>query len=409
MPIGLIKQERADALVTERLPLLDAVRRTLEEHPEPVLDVLTRISPYKAAVFELRSAIETLAGAAEEVRAHRPRQLALLAVFMPSNVLLYSYVLYLLLPSLYTERVVVRPASVVREPFRDLHELLAAEHGLPIELSGASQREFVQVPVAAADLVVFTGAYRNAEQVRACLRPEQLMLFFGQGINPFVVGEHADLRRAAEDAIRIRLLNSGQDCFAPDVFLVHQAVRDGFVAELSARLASLKCGDYVDPQADYGPLYYDSALQHIAEYLRRNQERIVHGGRVDFRTGVVEPTVILGTMKGRPAVSELFAPVFNVVGYSALEQLRDCLTSPYFEERAMGAMVYGAEAEVTELLAAKHTVAVERTLLDVENGNRPFGGRGVMANYAALHRKLHAEPLLISKAVGDYLGHAGQP
>lgn len=41
-------------------------------------------------------------------------------------------------------------------------------------------------------------------------------------------------------------------------------------------------------------------------------------------------------------------------------------------------------------------------LTAVDDGNAPFGGRGHVANYIAYRGRLHAEPILISKAVAEH-------
>ncbi|MGW2377355.1 hypothetical protein [Kitasatospora sp. NPDC001683] len=74
-----------------------------------------------------------------------------------------------------------------------LHAMLAPVHGLPVELATTSQRDFLEEEARRADVVVFTGACRNAEQVRARHAPGQLFLFLGSGVNPFVVAPGADL------------------------------------------------------------------------------------------------------------------------------------------------------------------------------------------------------------------------
>ncbi|CAL99948.1 acyl-CoA synthetase (AMP-forming)/AMP-acid ligase II [Saccharopolyspora erythraea NRRL 2338] len=390
----------------ERLDALRAVEDFLRNERGAVLDVLTEISPLKTAESELASSLATLAGARAEVERHGPRRLSRLAVFMPSNVLCYSYVLYLLVPALYAERIAFRASAQVGAPARRLHELLAPVHGLPVHPHQVSQRRFVDEPVSEADVVVFTGAYDNAEQIRSRLRPEQLMLFFGQGVNPFVVASGADLDLAVADAVRIRMLNSGQDCFGPDVFLVDAAEADRFVELLVKRLGELRYGDYRDADADYGPLFYDSALQKATEYLRRNHERIVFGGRVDLRDRHLHPTVLVRSSSDDLVVEELFSPIFNVVVHHDREQLRAVLRTPFVTDRAMAAMVYGDDPETVELLARRHQVCHNRSILDAENGNRPFGGHGIVANYAAHRGRRVAEPLLVSKAVADHLSAA---
>ena len=102
-------------------------------------------------------------------------------------------------------------------------------------------------------------------------------------------------------------------------------------------------------------------------------------------------------------MEELFSPIFNVIRYDSAKQLQGRLSCGFFDERAMGAMVYGVDRDTVNLLAKRHTVCENSTLLDVDNGNKPFGGYGIIANYLAHRGKRVAEPLLISKAVADHL------
>ncbi|MFI6296481.1 aldehyde dehydrogenase family protein [Nonomuraea sp. NPDC050790] len=387
----------------ERVRGLRAVEEMLRDDPQPVIDILTEISLHRSVMAEIDAARATLAGAVEEVLTHGPARVRRLAAFMPSNVLLYSYVLYLLVPALFTERLTARPASVVADQLHRLHALLAPVHNLPIEVVAASQREFVTGQVASADVVIFTGAYSNAEQVRATLRDEQLFVFFGQGVNPFIVGPDAQVGRAVRDAMRVRLLNSGQDCYGPDVLYVHDSVKDAFVDGLTRAVAAARYGGNRDPEADYGSLWYDTAVEGSADYLRRNHEHIVAGGAIDFRTRRVEPTVLVRDWAPRVPIVEFFAPIFNVVGYSTAQQVSRHIDSPFFAERAMGAMVYDAEPGLVDTLRKRHTVAVNSTLIDVDDGNQPFGGHGVMAGYVMRHGKRWTGPTLLSQVVAEHL------
>ncbi|MER6949652.1 aldehyde dehydrogenase family protein [Nonomuraea sp. NPDC000554] len=394
----------------ERVAALKAVAHFLRTDPGAVLAVLTEISDYKSVEAEIDGALHTLAGAVEEVVRNEPPKVDRMAVFMSSNVLLTAYVLYLLVPALYTESVVARPSTQVAAQTRRLHELLAPVHGLPIEMSSLSQRKFREGPVAEADVVVFTGTYQNAETIRADLRPEQIFMLFGQGANPFIVAPGADIDVASEDALRIRMLNSGQDCFGPDVFFIHESDAPRFVEALLKRLSTLTFGDYDDPEADYGPMCYPSAIVEAAEFLQDNTDHIIYGGQIDFRTRQIQPTVLLRSARDEMALSEIFAPLFNLVTYSDLSQVYEKLGTGYYQDRAMGAMVYGDAPELVEHLRKRHMVGVGETLLDIDNGNLPFGGRGIMANYVAHRKKRTARPLLISQIVAEYAGdRAGRP
>ncbi|MFJ2788447.1 MULTISPECIES: aldehyde dehydrogenase family protein [unclassified Streptomyces] len=390
-------------LFAERVEALRAVRRYVAEHEEAVLDILTEISPHRTASAEIHSFLATLDGAEEEIRRARPGFVPRTAVFMPSNIPLYSYALYILVASLYSDGITFRPSSEIKSQIQRLHELLAPVHGLPVTLSELSQRKFVTGPVREADLIVFTGNYANAETVREGLAEDQLFLFFGNGINPFVLAPDADLTRAVHDVMRIRLYNSGQDCFGPDVVFVPKGRTKEFVDLLSAELASLRFGQNGDPVADYGPIYYDSALVNCSDYLVRHARHIRHGGRIDLPSRSVEPTVLLWDFDEKIPLQEMFAPVFNVVAYPSARLLRERLSSPYFNERALGAMVYGNDPETVNVLSKRHRTCVNHTLLDAEDGNRPFGGFGLRANYLSYGGERRAEPLLMSLAVAQNL------
>ena len=410
-PAALLAAVSPDRALPEDQPELpfeerrEALRRTgefLRTDRKRVAEILTEISNHKSVELEIDAALRALDGAAEEVRRYRPDPVPQMTVFMSSNVLLYSYVLHLLVPALFTERTAFRPSGQVLRQTRLLHELLAPVHGLPLELAAMSQRAFLQGPVDHSRVVVFTGTYANAEKVREQLHDSQLFLFFGQGINPFIVTPGADLAHAAHDAVRIRLLNSGQDCFAPDVYLVHQPDLDRFVGLLGTALDAQRYGDNDDPTADYGPISYDSALITATDYLTRSSDDIVYGGSIDFRSRHVQPTVIVRGAGEGNEITELFSPIFNVVGYADRDELQTTVSTSYFNERAMGAMVYGKDDGLVEQLSRRHTVTLNKTLLEADAGNSPFGGLGMRANYTSRGRRRVAEPILISKAVADY-------
>ncbi|MDG4830824.1 aldehyde dehydrogenase family protein [Solwaraspora sp. WMMD1047] len=404
-PAPAAAEALTDPQLAGRIDRLLAVRRLIDAERDTVRAILTEISTYTAASYEIDAALATLDGAAAEVATHRPVTLRESAVFMPSNVLLYSYVLYLLVPSLFVRRVTFRPAGQVRAQTVALHRLLSQVHDLPIELAEVSQRAFLRDAVAPAELVVFTGRYSNGAEIRALLDREQLFLFFGQGVNPVIVTDVADLDRALADIIEIRLLNSGQDCLGPDAIFVHEAVLDRFVDRLVDRLGRLRCGPYTMPTADYGPICYDSALEGAALFLHRHRNWIRHGGRVDFRTRIVEPTVLVSRLGEEPALTEFFTPIFNVIGYHDEGALRTTLTSNGYADRALGASVYGdRDGALSTLLRRRHTVTVDAPLTSVDDGNQPFGGWGHMANHLSHRGERQAGPILISKAVAQRCG-----
>jgi acyl-CoA synthetase (AMP-forming)/AMP-acid ligase II/acyl-CoA reductase-like NAD-dependent aldehyde dehydrogenase len=402
-PAGLDAADAYTIPFEERISALHALVGLLTDRRSEVLGILTEISNHKTASEEIDSSIEALEGAVAEVVRYGPRAVERISVLMPSNIPLYGYILYLVIPSLYSREIAFRPSGRIKDQTRKLHELLSTAHQLPVTLDESGQREFLEQQGARSEVVVFTGAYENAEQIRTGLRRDQLFLYFGMGVNPIIVGRDADLDRAIDGLVAVRMLNSGQDCFGPDVVFVDAAVSARFCNRLFRRLAKLRYGALDDPAADYGALFYQDAFEATIEYLREHGDALAEGGQVSIMDTHITPTALIHPADETFLPPELFAPVFNIVPYTSQEWLHQMLRHPYYAERSLAASVFGSLPETVEILRARHAVSVDETLLEIESGNRPFGGRGIRANYAALGKKRHAEPLLLSKAVADHL------
>ncbi|OZM72896.1 hypothetical protein CFN78_11580 [Amycolatopsis antarctica] len=390
----------------DRLARLEELVSLLRSRRSEVLELLTEVSNHKTAYGEIDATIAALEGAAAEVGRYSPPAVDQVGVLMPSNIPLYSYALYLAIPSLYSKRVVFRPSRRIEDQTRKLHELLSGVHGLPIVLDDGSQAEFMEGEGARSDVLVFTGTYKNAEKIRTSLRTDQLFLYFGQGVNPYIVGADANVGSAVDGLIRVRMLNSGQDCFGPDVVFVHTSISAQFCNLLCRRVDGLRYGRFEDPTADYGEMFYLDAFDASLEYLRKNREHLAAGGEVNFLNGHLRPTVLIRPAETKVTPPELFAPIFNVVPFTSEEWLHTMLDHPFFEERAMAATVYGGMDDTVEILERRHTVSVNETLIDIDNGNAPFGGTGIRANYASIGKRRYAQPLLVSKAVAEHLSPA---
>ncbi len=398
----LMERFRADARLADTLAALSRTADHVQSERDRFVEVLTQITDRKAAEVEIDGFVATLRGAAAEYALHQPPTVPASWVFMPSNMVLYSYALYLLVPACFTTRISFRPSSRIREVTLRLHELLAPVHGLDITAFTGTQGAYTDSIRGNPGTVVFTGRYENAEELRVALGSEQLLLFFGQGVNPFIITGRADIPRAAADGVRIRMLNSGQDCLAPDIYFVHRPVAEEFREQLARHVGALTFGPAADPTRDYGSIQDPAVLQQVTRYLIANRHRIRHGGAVDVAESHVLPTVLAWDATEPLDVSEQFAPVFNLVVYDDESTLRRVLDTLPFTERAFGASVYGADDALVDFLRERHMVSVDATLIEIENGNKPFGGRGVRAGYAALRGQRHPQPLLISKAVAEY-------
>jgi acyl-CoA reductase-like NAD-dependent aldehyde dehydrogenase len=358
---------------------------------------LVHIATHRAAVDEIARSLKALAGARWEIERNRPPHIDRLSVFLPSNNVLYSYVLFALLPLAFAREICLRPATKTRTAVRAVHERMAG--ALPrdaarrITLCETTQQQFVELS-SGSDAVVFNGRYENALALSERLETE-LFLSFGSGPNPIVVGRDADLADVVGATVAARLYNSGQDCLAPDVVFVHATRYDAFLRELRARVAAVPVLPRGDEACVVGGLVYDDAYAGAKEFLHEHRSNVLAGGRCDDARMEMEPAIVAFDRFTPIHPPELFSPVFVIVRYDDARQIESWLHDHTERERGMYLSAYGEHAFVESRLATT-TCLHGATALDVEDGNRALGGYGPRASFVRSRGQIVARPLLLS-------------
>lgn len=171
--------------------------------------------------------------------------------------------------------------------------------------------------------VTLTGSERAGRAVAAAAGQhlKKTVLELG-GSDPFVVLASADVERAAEVAVRARIVNNGQSCIAAKRFVVVEEVAERFERRMAERLAALVVGDPFDPSTDVGPLATTQVLSDLERQVNATVAagaRVVVGGKRVARAGnYFAPTLLVDVPPDSPAAcEELFGPV------AALFRVRD--------------------------------------------------------------------------------------
>jgi acyl-CoA reductase-like NAD-dependent aldehyde dehydrogenase len=167
--------------------------------------------------------------------------------------------------------------------------------------------------------VAFIGSIETGHKVAARAAGKALLLEMG-GNGPMVVLDDADLDSAAEASLSAAFLCAGQSCTAGELFLVHEAVHDEFLARLSDAIArEIRLGDPFDDETTMGPLNNEPTAEkmdrHVADALDRGAEAVLGGARVEgFPTRLYyEATVLDGvTREMEVAREETFGPIVPV-------------------------------------------------------------------------------------------------
>jgi succinate-semialdehyde dehydrogenase / glutarate-semialdehyde dehydrogenase len=169
--------------------------------------------------------------------------------------------------------------------------------------------------------VVFTGSSRTGEQVARDAALKNRVLELG-GNGPQIVLGDANIEKAADAAIVGCFYLAGQCCTAAERILVHESVKDEFLAALTERTKALRVGDPLDEETDMGPLCTPEVLTRTREHL---DDAVAKGASVVLGGGhegqLHEPTIVDGvTSDMRIAQEETFGPVAPIITFATLDE-----------------------------------------------------------------------------------------
>lgn len=197
------------------------------------------------------------------------------------------------------------------------------------------------------------------------------------GSDPLIVMPSADLERAAETAIRSRMLNSGQSCIAAKRIIVHEEVADAFTQRFVEGLRDLVVGDPLEEQTEVGPLAREDLVETLEQQVQRSLDagsRLLLGGERLAREGFFyPPTALTDIPEGCPAYEEeLFGPVASLFRVPDLEAAIELANATSF---GLGAAAWTRDEAESERLAHELEAGVIFVNGLVASDPRlPFGG-----------------------------------
>ena len=175
--------------------------------------------------------------------------------------------------------------------------------------------------------VGFIGSIATGLSVAQRGAGKELLLEMG-GNGPLVVMDDADLDAAVTATLTACFLNAGQSCTAGERILVHQDVKDDYVARLSKAIdQGVRLGDPFDDATTLGPVNNaataDKTERHVVDAVERGAS-VVTGGQRAVGAGsdlFYEATVLDGvTADMEIAREETFGPVAPVQTIRSLDE-----------------------------------------------------------------------------------------
>lgn len=225
------------------------------------------------------------------------------------------------------------------------------------------------------DHVFFTGSVnvgRSIMQMAAKhLSPVTLEL---GGKSPCIVDREADVDFAAKKIVWGKMLNAGQTCVAPDYLLLHEDVKDKFLASFKKVICEMY-GNDPKQSPDFARIISDRRFQALVKFLGDGE--ILFGGETDASERYIAPTVILN-VKGEDAImkEEIFGPILPVIIYRERQEVfQHIAANPY----PLALYIFSSNKKTSEYFIENIRFGggcVNNTLIHLGNPDLPFGGVG---------------------------------
>ena len=322
------------------------------------------------------------------------RPVGKVAVYLPSNLPLYSCYQYAIAPMLAGNAVTIHPSSQSGTVLQQVLALLLSNSD-QLQVSNLPRAEFTSCVAMRADAVVITGNLGLASLIMAESQPGTVVIYQGAGINPFVINSDAQLDSAVQLAIRSRLFNSGQDCCASDCFYVHRSMFKAFVEALCDLVPTISIGPNQCAETIVGPLMRPDAASLLLEQARRDSSvkaRIpatLDGSYCSI--GVYECTWHSPIFR-----AEKFSPLFTLAPFDNAHVLLSHLA---LARHRMILTVAGTDSSLNPLRTNYGHFMVNTSIYEKEDAHIPFGGYGEATFYTDTDGHVVAGPLYIPSVV----------
>jgi aminomuconate-semialdehyde/2-hydroxymuconate-6-semialdehyde dehydrogenase len=341
---------------------------------------------FATAILHSDSSFHDTDGHAINYTLRRPRGVA--GLISPWNLPLYLFT-WKVAPAIATGNTAVGKPSEVTPVTACLLGEICNEAGLPpgvLNIVHGTGRGAGGALVTHPDVptISFTGSTAVGQWIAQHAGPmfKRISLELG-GKNPNLIFADADLDLAARTAARAAFTNQGQICLCGSRVFVERSVYDKVVERLVAEAKSLRVGDPLEPDTQFGALTSAAHRDKVASYTELAKSEggtILCGGNAipgptDRTRGgyFFEPTVIAGLdFKCRTQQEEIFGPVVTVTPFdSEAEALAMANSTPY----GLAAMIWTRDLSRAHRVAAGLDIGIVWVncwmLRDLRT---PFGG-----------------------------------
>ncbi|SDB90433.1 aldehyde dehydrogenase (NAD+) [Williamwhitmania taraxaci] len=232
------------------------------------------------------------------------------------------------------------------------------------------------------DHIFFTGSAPVGKKIMSMaaehLSPVTLEL---GGKSPVIVDKDVNIDVAAKRLMWAKCFNAGQTCVCPDYLLVHESIKDQFVAKMKFYIKEF-LGEKPLTSPNLTHIVNKRRFDTLTSYL--NNVNILHGGEYDNTTLCMEPTIVDGVAADHPmATEEIFGPILPVYTFKDIEEVVPFIRKNRYP---LACYIFTSNNNTEKFIIENIEFGggcVNNALIHLANPELPFGGVGFsgMGNY----------------------------
>jgi aldehyde dehydrogenase (NAD+) len=226
------------------------------------------------------------------------------------------------------------------------------------------------------DHIFFTGSVQVGKKVMEMasshLSPVTLEL---GGKSPCIIDKEANLDFAAKKVAWSKFINAGQTCVAPDYILVHEEVRNLFVAKLKETIVKMY-GQNPKLSTDFARIVSDRRFHTLSNYLS-NRSQVIFGGESDAADRYIAPTLLAGVEPDDDVMKEeIFGPILPIIPYLDNREVFEWIGRNAYP---LSLYIYTSNAATANFFTQNIRYGggcINNGLIHLGNPELPFGGVG---------------------------------